>query len=51
MSRLNSSRELEHLREQLREKRKNITSTVTICGGTGCQASRSQAVVDAVRNE
>jgi NADH:ubiquinone oxidoreductase subunit F (NADH-binding)/(2Fe-2S) ferredoxin/Pyruvate/2-oxoacid:ferredoxin oxidoreductase delta subunit len=51
MPRLNSSRELEHLREQLREKRKNITTTVMVCGGTGCQASRSREVVDAVKNE
>ncbi len=51
MSRLNSSRELEHLREQLREKRKNITTTLMVCGGTGCQASESRAVVDAVREE
>ena len=51
MSRLNSTRELEHLREQLREQRRNITTTVMVCGGTGCQASRSQTVIDAVRDE
>ena len=51
MSRLNSFRELEHLREHLREQRKDITTTVMVCGGTGCQASRSQAVIDAVREE
>ncbi|MFC1930323.1 NADH-ubiquinone oxidoreductase-F iron-sulfur binding region domain-containing protein [Chloroflexota bacterium] len=51
MSRLNSTRELEHLREELREKRKNITATVTVCQGPGCQPSRSQDVVDAVRDE
>jgi NADH:ubiquinone oxidoreductase subunit F (NADH-binding)/(2Fe-2S) ferredoxin len=51
MSRLNSIRELEHLREGLREKRKAITSTVMICGGTGCQASQSRPVIDAVRKE
>jgi NADH-quinone oxidoreductase subunit F len=51
MSRLNSYRELEHLREQLRNKRKNIKTSVMVCGGTGCQASRSQDVIDAVRNE
>jgi NADH:ubiquinone oxidoreductase subunit F (NADH-binding)/(2Fe-2S) ferredoxin len=51
MSRLNSVRELEHLRERLREQRKNITTTIMICGGTGCQASRSRAVIDAVRDE
>lgn len=51
MSRLNSARELEHLREQLREKRKDITTTVMVCGGTGCQASRSRALVDAIKDE
>jgi NADH:ubiquinone oxidoreductase subunit F (NADH-binding)/(2Fe-2S) ferredoxin len=49
--RLNSYRELEHLREQLREQRKNITTTVMVCGGTGCQASHSRAVIEAVRDE
>jgi len=51
MSSLNSFRELEHLRERLREQRRNITTTVMVCGGPGCQASGSQAVVNAVREE
>ena len=51
MPRLNSYRELEHLREHLREQRQSITTTVMVCGGTGCQASNSQAVIDAVRDE
>jgi len=51
MPRLNSYRELEHLREQLREQRQSITTTVMVCGGTGCQASQSRAVIDAVRDE
>lgn len=51
MPRLNSIRELEHLRERRREQRQDITTTVMVCGGTGCQASRSQAVIDAVRDE
>ncbi len=51
MSRLNSIRELEHLREQLRGQRQNITTTVMMCGGTGCQASQSKAVIAAVREE
>jgi NADH-quinone oxidoreductase subunit F len=51
MSRLNSYRELEHLRERLREQRQNITTTVMVCGGTGCQASRSRVVIDAVKEE
>jgi len=51
MSRLNSFRELEHLRELLREQRQNITTTVMVCGGPGCQPSGSQAVIDAMRGE
>lgn len=51
MSRLNSIREVEHLRERLREQRQNIATTVIMCGGTGCQASRSRAAIDAVREE
>jgi NADH-quinone oxidoreductase subunit F len=51
MSRLNSVRELEHLRKRLCEERQHITTTLMACGGTGCQASQSQAVIDALRNE
>jgi NADH:ubiquinone oxidoreductase subunit F (NADH-binding)/NAD-dependent dihydropyrimidine dehydrogenase PreA subunit/(2Fe-2S) ferredoxin len=51
MSRLNSARELEHLREQLRQQRQIYKTTVMICGGTGCQASRSPDVIEAVKNE
>jgi len=51
MTRLNSPRELEHLREQLRGQRQNITTTIKLCGGPGCQPSESQAVADAVSDE
>ena len=51
MPRLNSSRELEHLRERLEEQRRNITTTLMVCGGPGCQVSGSGAVIDAVRDE
>jgi len=51
MSRINSYRELDHMREWLIEQRKAVTKTIMICGGTGCQASRSQAVIDAIRAE
>jgi NADH:ubiquinone oxidoreductase subunit F (NADH-binding)/(2Fe-2S) ferredoxin len=51
MPRLNSYRELEHLRQRLQEQRQSITTTVMVCGGPGCQASHSQAVIDAVRDE
>jgi NADH:ubiquinone oxidoreductase subunit F (NADH-binding)/(2Fe-2S) ferredoxin len=50
-TRLNSYRELEHLRQRLRKQRQNITTTVMVCGGTGCRTSNSQAVIDAVRDE
>jgi len=51
MSSLNSFRELEHLRERLQEQRQSITTTVMVCGGTGCQASGSRAVINAIRDE
>ncbi len=51
MSRLNSFRELEHLRERLSQERQNIKTTVLVCSGTGCQASDSQAVIDALRKQ
>jgi len=51
MSRLNSVRELDHLREWLQERQQSITKTVMVCGGTGCEASQSQAVVKAIRDE
>ena len=51
MSSLNSFRELEHLRERLQKQRQNITTTVMVCGGTGCQTSGSQAVISAIRDE
>ncbi len=49
MPRLNGFRELEHLRESLRGQRRSISTTVTVCGGTGCQASRAKTVIDALK--
>ena len=49
MPRLNGFRELEHLRESLRAQRRSISTTVTVCGGTGCQASRAKTVIDALK--
>lgn len=51
MTRLNSYRELKHLREKLRGQRQGYKTTVMICGGTGCQASSSGAVIEAIRKE
>ncbi|MDD5338272.1 MAG: NADH-ubiquinone oxidoreductase-F iron-sulfur binding region domain-containing protein [Dehalococcoidales bacterium] len=51
MPRLNSYRELEHLRGQLTDRFAKYTTTVMVCGGPGCHASRSREVVDALRRE
>lgn len=51
MSRLNSCRELEHLRQRLLEERQALTTTVLVCGGTACQASHSRDVIAAINNE
>lgn len=51
MPRLNSIRELDHLREHLRQQRQNYTSTISLCGGTGCLASNSRAVAEALKIE
>jgi len=51
MPRLNGYRELEHLRAQLLKDREATKTTVMVCGGTGCQASQSPAVIDAMNRE
>lgn len=51
MPRLNSYRELEHLRTSLLEQRQPITHTVMICGGPGCQIAHSDGLVDALQKE
>lgn len=48
---LHSVAKLESLRKQLIKDRKRFRSTIIICGGTGCQATRCQAVIDAVKGE
>jgi len=51
MPRVNAIGELSTLQERLRAGRANGETILTVCGGTGCQASRSGAVIDAVRAE
>jgi NADH-quinone oxidoreductase subunit F len=51
MPKLNSYRELEHLREKIREQRKGVATTVMVCGGTGCRASQSPAFIEALQAE
>jgi len=51
MPNLNTIDDLASLRQQLAARRAGIRTTITVCGGTGCQASGCRAVVDAVREE
>ena len=49
--RVKSVKDLTELCKRLRSSAKNFKSKLTICGGTGCHASRSQDVIDAVKKE
>ena len=51
MQKLATRRDLETTRKQLLLDRKKIDKTLIICGGTGCTASRSQDVIDAINQE
>jgi len=42
--------DLEDLRMQLSAEHTHFTKTLTFCGGTGCQASGSLSVIDAVKD-
>ena len=51
MPRLATKEDLEAMGKQLLLDRKKINKTLIICGGTGCTASRSQEVIDAINQE
>ncbi len=51
MPRISQARELETLQQHFFAKRERVKTTIVVCGGTGCQASRSGSVIDAVRAE
>jgi len=51
MPRLTRIQDLGGLREELGARRRRFQTTLVICGGTGCQASRSLAVIDSIRSE
>jgi NADH-quinone oxidoreductase subunit F len=51
MTKIKTIKGLEALRKRLLKDRKKIQSTLVMCGGTGCQASRCQNVIDAVKDE
>ena len=51
MTKINTISDLEALLNRLLDDRKKFRATLTVCGGTGCQASHSRAVIDAVKDE
>ncbi len=51
MTKVNSLEALEYLRKKIIEEWGKYRMTIAICGGTGCQASHSKDVIEAVRNE
>jgi NADH:ubiquinone oxidoreductase subunit F (NADH-binding)/(2Fe-2S) ferredoxin/NAD-dependent dihydropyrimidine dehydrogenase PreA subunit len=51
MPRISQARDLETLQQHFVAKRERVKTTIVVCGGTGCQASRAGSVIDAVRAE
>ena len=51
MPHLNSLKDLESWRKRLLEERRRVRGTVVLCGGTGCHASQSHLVVEALKRE
>jgi len=51
MAKINTLKKLEDLRNKILNDRKKYRATIVICGGTGCQASRSRDVISAINKE
>ncbi|MFC1891439.1 NAD(P)H-dependent oxidoreductase subunit E, partial [Thermodesulfobacteriota bacterium] len=51
MTKINTITDLKNLRKKLQNYRKGFQTALIICGGTGCQASRSRDLVEALKNE
>jgi len=51
MTEVRTISDLKAVRENYLNDRKRFKTTLILCGGTGCQASRSSAVIEAVRDE
>ncbi|MEJ2427685.1 MAG: NADH-ubiquinone oxidoreductase-F iron-sulfur binding region domain-containing protein [Deltaproteobacteria bacterium] len=49
--RIRTPGDLEAFRRRILDYRKKFDVVLTLCGGTGCQASRSGAVIEAVKDE
>jgi NADH:ubiquinone oxidoreductase subunit E len=45
MQKIKTMNALKTSRDRIVKERKNYKTTVVVCGGTGCQASRSQDVI------
>jgi NADH-quinone oxidoreductase subunit F len=51
MNKINTIKELESLRKSLISERRKFSATLIVCGGTGCKASHSHGVIDALKEE
>jgi len=51
MPKLATKEDLQAMCRQLLQDRRKINKTLIVCGGTGCKASRSQGVIDAINKE
>jgi NADH-quinone oxidoreductase subunit F len=51
MRKINTIADLATLRDRIRKDQAKEKTLLTVCGGTGCQASKCKAVVNAVRKE
>ena len=51
MTEIHTISDLTALREKIQDYRNNFKSSIVMCGGTGCQASRSRVLIDAVKKE
>ncbi len=49
MTRINTMEKLGDLKTTILKDREKLQATIVICGGTGCQASRSADVIEAIR--
>lgn len=51
MPKIYTPKDLEKLRSKVAADREKISTTLVMCGGTGCQASDCRDVINAIRNE
>ena len=49
MPNIKQAGDLETLRQKIQKAHKKFPKTITICGGTGCQASKAGEVIEKIR--